>query len=574
MRLSDKIIELIKRVWEWFSGIPFIHAYLEGRHRVMQFIGAVPDEPHKKLVSILQTLPIPGVQAFGIILGELTGQGSLPIKSNAAAIVAEIVRDPTNYTKSIRKAFEDNPPVDFYAKELGKLIVENCLRPITTLLHEEQTDPENAIYIFEGQIAAAIAGVNAFGVLAEILGIGQIQSVAMMLNKIVDGLALKEISDAILEPLMTNGYRAVTTRFYNRKFRPHRFSASDLLSFYLRRKITKERFLTEMAELGYREEDAMIALDVADTDIRPNDVFQAYHLNMIDKTKTADLLFERGYNPESVEFLIRLEDEQKRQDDLNSISAIALQAFKKGLLSENEYRQMRISAHVPKERIDIEVQLARLQLETEKSDLTTSNIKAAYMSNIIARKEADVYLEEIGIDGVARTLMLDTWQEQKAPKVLRINSSTILAAYSTGVLNQKQALEKLKALGWSQDDAELQIAIYDARVPTKTRQLSEGAILVAHQNGILTQAETKERLSELGYKDEDISLILRMAEIKPVAAVKHLTESHISKLFQLGVFGTVDAINELIQLGYDEDTAQLVLIALTTKIPKEQTLSG
>lgn len=572
-RLGDKLLEWIARLWEWFSTIPFIQSWLMGRDRIMQMVQVLPDKPHIKLVETLKSLPIPGAQAFGIIIASLTEQAGIPVKAGSAQIITEIIKDPTNYTAGIRRAFEENPPIDFAVMELGKLVVDTCLKPITALLEQERQDPEEALYLIEGRIIATIAGVNAFGILAEIVGIGQIQSVAMMLNKIIDGLALNEISNAILEPLMSNGYRAVTTRFYNKRFRPHRFSATDLLSFYLRRKITKERFYKEMGELGYRDEDSDIALDVADTDIRVNDVFQAYNLNMIDKTETASLLYERGYSPYGVDFLIRLEDEQKRQNDLNAISGVALQAFKKGILSENEYRQMRINAHVPRERIDIEVQLARLQTQTEKSDLSVSNIRGAYMNNVIARKEADTYLQEIGIDAVARQLMLDTWQEQKAPKVLRLNSSTVLSAYATGVLDRNQTIDKLKGIGWSGGDAELQVRIYDLRVTSTPRKLSEGAILTAYHNGIIDTNEAITRLLELNYSPEDAALILTMADLKPVSAAKHLTESHITKLYQLGIFEFVDAITELVNIGYDEDTAQLVLIAQTTKVPKADTLT-
>lgn len=572
-RLGDKLLGWLVRVWEWFSTLPFIQAWLVGRDKVMKVVAVLPDEPHKKLVETLRTLPIPGAQAFGIILGTLTGQTALPIKSNSAQIIADIIKDPSNYTAGIRKAFEENPPLDFAAIEIGKVIVDTCLKPITSLLDAEERNPDEALYLIEGRIVGIIAGVNAFGVLAEIVGVGQIQTVAMMLNKIVDGLALNEISNAILEPLMSNGYRAVTTRFYNRRFRPHRWSASDLTALYAEREITEGEFLDQMAELGYRNEDAIKALRISEKDITVSQAMQGYNLNILDKGGVSRYLFDRGYNPDDISYLIQLEDEQKRQNDLNSISAIALTAFKKGLLSENEYRQMRTAARVPRERIDIEVQLARLQLQTEKSDVTVSNVKGAYMNNVIARKEADNYLISIGIDATARQLLLDTWQEEKAPKVLRLNSGTILAAYSTGVLDRNQTIDKLKAIGWSGGDAELQVRVYDQRVTEKPRSLSESAVLTAYHNGILTQSEATARLLELNYTPEDAGLILQLADLKPITAAKHLTETHIVKLFQLGIFGVVDAINELVAIGYDEDTAQLVLIAQTTKVPKAATLT-
>lgn len=572
-RLGDKLLEWLGRLFAKIEttkvGAAFLHLFAWTK----QTQNAVTLAQIQTSMGILASMPGSNAQVASAILSLVTGQ-PLPADLQAAQTnLAKITKDPSGFIKSVAHFMTNNPAITEVYDTLGRLVEDVIITPIEDFVANNPGDPHAFLVRFHGKLAAVSLTSHILSLTAEILGVGQIQTVATAIHDTLASFGLSNVGAMVIEPLVTGTVRQMETRYYNERYRPHRFTPTELLSFYLRRKITKERLYREMGELGYRDEDTTIALDVADTDIRPNDVFQAYDLNMIDKTETASLLYERGYSPYGVDFLIRLQDEQKRQNDLNAISGVALQAFKKGILSENEYRQMRINAHVPRERIDIEVQLARLQMQTEKSDLSVSNIKGAFMNNVIARKEADAYLLDIGIDAVARQLMLDTWQEQKAPKVLRLNSSTVLAAYGTSVLDRNQTIDKLKSIGWSGADAELQVRIYDLRVTTKPRSLSEGAVLTAYHNGIVDTSEAIARLVELNYSPEDAALILSMADLKPVSAAKHLTESHIVKLYQLGIFEFVDAITELVNIGYDESTAQLVLIAQTTKVPKGDTLT-
>lgn len=568
MSLGQRLLawwsETYKRLLTWF-----IHSDA-GRlfYALAKSIGIVPDDPLQSVIDIISVLPTPQAQLISLILSTVTGKKVAPNSQQQIQDLNDLMRDPAGYIKKTIQYLESNPIIAGVEDTLGGLFVGTITFWLEELMDSGQFDAEKAMTHVEGQILTIIMSVHTIGLIGEITGVGQIKTIALMAGKIVDGIDLQHIMREIIKPVMWRGYYEFGRRYYNKRWRPQRWSVSELTQLYALRQISEADFYKSMQDEGYRDNDIATALRLSEKVVSPGDVLSAYSLGMIEASDAVARLHQNGYAPADIQFLIELENTQRHQSDLDSISASAYSAFKKHLISEAAFRQMRSAGRVPQDRIDLEVQLANLETTAAKRDLSVSNIKAAFDNNVIAEKEAFQYITNLGLDPASVQILIETWKEEKAPKVNRINSGTITQAYKLGLLTYNQGIDKLKSIGWTPADAELLMSIAQRQLPPEVPPPTENDVITAYNSELIAYNDAMLLLTQMGYSEAAATLQLKVSTIKPIQATKTLTAAEVATLLQLGYFDFNMAVAYLIGLGYDNQTAQLYLIAHTEKKPK------
>lgn len=525
----------------------------------------------RQLADLLKMIPSPNALLFGWIFAALTGQPLPHLGKEMNESLDLFWNNPAKYFIQIADSLGNNPQLANVQKVLGQALVDIVITPLENQLDNNIEDTKAFAAQFHGALASLTLAGHVFSLAAEITGLGQIKTVGMAISDLYYNFGLGFMGWQTMSPLLDIGVKQAGARYYNKRYRPQRWSVSELTQLYALRQIDENFFRSEMQVAGYRDSDIDIALRLSEKTVSAGDVLSAYSLGMIDATEAVNRLHQNGYAPADIQFLIALEDTQRHQSDLDSIASSALTAFKKHLISEGQFRQMRAAGRIPQDRIDLEVQLANLETQATRRDLSVSNIKAAFDSNIIGSKEADNYLAALGLDVESRRILIDTWKEEKAPKVNRINSSTITQAYKLGLIDYSKGIDLLKSVGWSLEDAQLLMNIAKAQIPPEAPPPTPNDVISAYNQELITYQDAMLLLTSLGFDEASATLQLKVSTIKPVQATKTLTGSEVVSLFQVGVFSFDAAIAYLIGLGYDPQTAQLYIIAHTETKPKTTT---
>jgi hypothetical protein len=527
-----------------------------------------PDNTLQQIMTFLSYVPTP---VSALVVEILSAVTDIPVPPRVKKLEDDNSLMYTNvdgYMTQVMQKLADMPEVVGAEELLGGLLDGLLVKPLEDMLDRGIDDPSLFIQRVHGVHASLTMAAGTIGLLAEITGVGQIKTVSWTLFAVLESMGLSRIGFRAIAPLMEVGVNQAQNRIYAKRYRPYRWTVGDLMKLYALREITDAEFRDQMAYAGYRDDDIDKALRIAEQRISAGDVLQAYNLKQIDVTETVQRLHDAGIAPNDIQFLITLEDNKRKQSDLDAVSAIADGAFKKGLISEARYRQMKAAARVPQDRIDLQVQMIALQNKSDNASLKVSEIEQAFKAGILSQVEADHYLLENNIDDAARPVLIATWSEQIAPKHLALNSGNILAAYSDGIFTRNDALEKLKSVGWSADDATLQIELTDARNAEHIKSPTETAIVSAYIKGLLSRDDAITSLTGLGLSNDDAVLVLRVADLRPTSGTRLLTETQVVKLVKIGEFSLNDGISYLAQLGYDNYTAQLYFMAELTAVPK------
>lgn len=562
--LGDRLLQWLDDLSNWLVARAWWKPLYEWTGRLNRALGNVPGDPLQSMINQLAFLPVPGAQIMVIMLAAFTGKSVPLIPDEQTRMLKLLYTNPTQYFIDVARQIGNNPAVMDVSNQLGDMMVTFVMAPLDMLLDRGNVDPQSALKLVVGRLAAINLSVSIVAVAAETTGLGQLESVATMLAKVVDTLDLQGIMHEVIRPITQHGYYEFARRYYQRKYRPGRFSAGDYMSLYSARRLTSSEFYDRMADQGYPDSEIDDALFLAEQKPSVGDALDAYNLGIIGLDRLVTMLHERGYSADAVTFLVQLNDKRQQQADLNSIASEAFTAYKKAAISEADFRRIRASAGIPQERIELEVQVTNLSRQADKTDLTIGSIHNAYLSNVLARVEADKYLSDNGVDADARRVLLLTWDEEKSPKVLRLNSGTIIGAFSSGIFTYDEALKKLVSVGWGTDDANVMLEIARKRMSKQPRQLSELDIVGAYINGLLNYDEAVSKLVAIGLTDNDAKLVIELRTLSPQTTVRNLSEARVIKLLALGVFDEDEAIRRLVMDGYDEQTAQLAIIADTS----------
>lgn len=141
-----------------------------------------------------------------------------------------------------------------------------------------------------------------------------------------------------------------------------------------------------------------------------------------------------------------------------------------------------------------------------------------------------------------------------------VTSTEALWAFKHGLKDEEWLRSKLRALNWTDEriDLAIQRALREAAVDYKVVSASEA--LEAFKEGLRSEEWLREKLKELLYSSERIELLVELAKKeKTEVREKALTLSQIKRLLWFGKVNYDQAKQLLVESGYSEEKAGLIL---------------
>ncbi|MBV6438291.1 MAG: hypothetical protein AELANPGJ_03592 [Anaerolineae bacterium] len=456
------------------------------------------------------------------------------VSSNLASIVRQTMQDPT---------------VIEILESIGALISE----PVFSILEAEaDTSDEQAIERAR-RLYATIVAMPALGGLVnsvgEVLTAGQVDNLGAPITQSFWAMGLGFTSWQGISALVTESMLAQQTRYAKSKFRPERFNLSDTIDLYFNGKYNLPELKNALAKLGWRDIDINNLLFLASVKMSRSDIINYFEKNYIDEKTARTKLAQLGYTTEHINFIIREANEEKTQESKSASLTTVKNAFRKRLITENEFKEYLRLLNYSENAIELEINVLNYQENVEQKELSITQLKSAYNTNRINDIEVLSALKELGYTETNAKIIFDTWKTQKAPKVLQLNAGTIKTALSKGILTTEQALSKLQSIGYTLNDAKIIIETVNVSGGGKVKVLTDAQLIEAMQYGFLTQAEVEKRLVERGYNQADSRLLIQLNIEKDKVSLK---TSHVLEAFLYDTISEDEAIKKLKELNATE----------------------
>lgn len=274
------------------------------------------------------------------------------------------------------------------------------------------------------------------------------------------------------------------------------------------------------------------------------DFTKAYELGFIDKPQLTEKLTGLGYDADEIDIIIKLADHAKSTTPTSKLKHLPLSAYEKAhsweIIQADKVLSMMEGVYSP-EDIEIEKQfLAYDDLGKElipgERDLTAAQLTTAYVSGIIDEVKLSADLLSMGYDDEETSIL------------------TSIAKVRKGV-----AVEVSGKAG-------------NAAVVAKERDLTQSQILEAYRLGLESLEDTKSYLKKLGYDDNEVNLLISIADIKKgmkaTGGLKRLPLSDYEKCEAYNLI-TAEQVIERMQGEYSEFDIGLEKLMLANAIARK-----
>jgi SOS response regulatory protein OraA/RecX len=526
LRLALEDFMVTSPAGEWVTGY---RARFNARHSEMQAIFS--DIKSKLPLTNLLFTPQLGAASFlYVVLGlkwyidflysQLVGGG----KPSASSLLGEVIREV--FGLSVFKEI---------AQYYGALIIDPALAVLEDNAGDDGIDPKDRIRRMLGLTAEInLASALVDGTM-EALGAGQLDFAGRLGQNVIEGVDLQGMSREAINPLLRNAVQPPMDRFYRRKYRPQRFTAGNIRDLFALGKADIARVYDVARSEGWREEDIQSWVDLAYRELNEGTVWSLYHEAHIDQAETVRRLRIIGYRPDDMPLLFKANQRPDFNDNMIETVQLARLAFRDGLLSETDFRRALRDLDRTNYETDLYVAVEKKkQLDRIKS-LTQGQIKQAWSNNVLSDGEAHFWLAKTGIGDEEIALLLETWKAEVVPVFLKTNKGTITGAFVEGILDRTRALDWLLRVGLDKDSANLELDLAQARNPSKfglpqpkpQRTLSPAILVQLVAAGKLSLDQMRQRLTDQGYTDVDAQLLTDLAQRALAVAPRELSQGDI-----------------------------------------------
>ena len=294
----------------------------------------------------------------------------------------------------------------------------------------------------------------------------------------------------------------------------------------------------------------------------------AWKKGLISDNECKEYLFRLGYDEEKAELIMK-------KEAIEMVSGITSFLVQLGAISKDEFiRRMKLFG------LD-EKQAEIAYLSSFKLPETTLLIKA-FKSGLISEDIVRRYLKAKGYDDLTISLILVSAKEERTEDDKRLAKSEVLTFFRYGLIDELEARNLLQSLGYDLNEIELFINFEKMRLTLGKKEvdkkLSKAEVLRAYRDKVISRIEAEELLSRLGYDSNEINILLQLAEqtkIKEKAErKKDIARSDILRAFRLGIITRELAKNMMTQLGFSEDEAEFILKSAEVREEEKRTLTA
>ncbi len=262
-------------------------------------------------------------------------------------------------------------------------------------------------------------------------------------------------------------------------------------------------FLDEAQKQGLKPEYAKMYWAAHWTPPPITQAFEMFHRGIITESELKDLLRINDYVPNYRDKLIEIAYNPITRVDLRRI-------YQDGMISFEELVNGYLDLGYSPENAELIAEWVDARYGEERKNLTKSNILKLYKYEAITRTEAAGYLQELGYSEEDANYLLTAQDLQEAERIKNRKLRALKKAWMRESISQATIKAAMGELGMSAAEIADITEDWEVERESDIKYLSKDDILKLYQSGIITRARALEKLNEIGYRDEDAELLLRL----------------------------------------------------------------
>lgn len=230
----------------------------------------------------------------------------------------------------------------------------------------------------------------------------------------------------------------------------------------------------------------------------------------------------------------------------------ALRLLRRGELTEDKFREVVARSNVRTEYVD---ELLRLRRQLPSLLQIRQLVRAGSISDDLAIR----YIVQQGYDRELAEAIVDAGKRQKQEKTRDLTLSVILVLYEAREIQEDDAREFLRALGYNSNEVELLLALGDARREIKFREQAVGRVRTLYVSRKISEERAQAILDRIGVHPRAKDDLFLLWDIERESVRATLSMAQVIRAWRRDIISRDEAFERLLGLGYDREDADILL---------------
>lgn len=377
---------------------------------------------------------------------------------------------------------------------------------------------------------------------------------------------------------------------------------SDIVTAYMRGFIDKERVIEELRKQGINSERAEIILKNADSLLGVGDIQQLYNRKDITETQAIERLGALGFSADSCREVLKLagyipsaadfirfavrdvftpeiaekygqyEDYPADFENMAQLSGLSpayakyywaahwdlpsisqgFEMMQRGIIDVDDMKLLLKSLDVMPYWRDKYIQMSYVPF-------TRVDVRRMFKTGVLTEEEVFESYKAIGYDDYKAQKMTEYTVNDAMEGTKDLSKSEIINAYEDGLLTRAEAVETIRLMGFSENEAEILVQMNDLKRSRAYTKTFISALKREYLNYRLSENDVKIYLNKLNIKPEAIEEALDAWTLELQPNIKKPTKAEILKWWKEDLMTEELARAELAALGYTQKYIDLYL---------------
>lgn len=331
-------------------------------------------------------------------------------------------------------------------------------------------------------------------------------------------------------------------------------STQELLFAYRRGVIDKARLLRGITQGPLRNEWFDVVESFGQVPMSTSDAIEAFIKGHLSEAQARQIAVQNGLIPSQFDPLFQSAGSPPGPQEM-------LHLLNRGIMSEAQVVQGLRESRLNNKYI-AQVLESRFQLPTEPQILSMMR------KGIITTARGRQLLEWRGYPQDIITALVAEATATPAHSAKELSLATVRELFLDKAITADQATARIKALGFTAEDAALELALIEE---TRARRYTQAVITRVHREyvaGLLTDAEAHGFLTQLMVPADQITTQMDLWKVERATVRRGLTEAQVAQAMKKGVITPDEAVTRWVAMGYSAGDAD-ILLAINTPAAKK-----
>jgi len=376
--------------------------------------------------------------------------------------------------------------------------------------------------------------------ISDTFSLGSMKSFKDLPNAIMWSFGLGWLSWLVMGTPMRKAISDPLEIYYNRIYQTERPTLAQFMEYAFATDMKYEDIREVLKDYGYNSKNSAIVITSFQKRMTPTDGEKLYKYGVWSEDTYKSFLSHLGYHPEHVKYLVQLAKLEEVANPLRETVEVLIDLAIRGQVNMSVVKDCAKEIGITDDELDA-LYTYRYYKALRDNTLSKSEILTAYQRGLIDENATREKLRLLG------------YFDDDIDIILAVQSKTLSVAqikqlYLSGVIDGEQAIDRLVKLGYSREDAELLMYVFDP-------SLTPGQIIDAMFNGYISIPQALDLLKRKGYTEEEAYAII----------FSYATPSTINNLFKYLSLGI---------LSQEEVRDRLRLLKIPEKVIDELFSSG